>query len=727
MDTNRLRSLSDAEDEDEHEHEHEHENKRRRNIFVYQGGYSEGLAGSEALTHILIDSYATVICKSVFRNCQRLVEVDFRDGAELKSIRERAFESCTALEKVSVPSTVTEVGKRAFACCLSLHQVEFPKFGLFCIGEEAFLECSSLEFFPVPSTVAFIKARAFQKCTDLVKVDFEEERDGMNKTLLSLSCIGEEAFDECHSLREFCLSSNVMSLGKAAFRCCESLQNADLSKTKLSVIDEITFLACRTLELVRMPSTLEKILFGAFDQCEILGMVTLNEGLKVIGDGAFAGCEALTKVSTPATLEVVGKDAFSGCYALTDVPLSEKVMSIGEAAFWSCRKLTTKMSIPSAVPSIDKETFWNCSLLAELKLAIGLQRIEDDALQCCTSLIAVSLPVTMQRIGSCSFAGCISLLVVEMSKRCSESMEWGESAFWGCDSLVNISVSSAEGTGTIGSIPNSTFNRCWNLLPARHTHFESDPEHPLYEDADGCFDDGHREKDQLFDNLAQSLQNRYSNLPVHEACYHDSDTKVDELVQKIRDTRASAEKEELFDRFGFTPFHVFATSANLRADVLEVLLNYYPIQLLWRKDRQNNTMMDYLLLDQRCVKSIPRIKVVLKPIMAYLSSLGLENKWKLKACREIVSEDDWEGGYCDRYQAMSELRKVVNFCTRIEGSSILELALWKRMSECRSTEDNQKSTARVKCGANMVIPNVMAYVSNEEPVERDPFREVDPW
>ncbi|CAJ1948383.1 unnamed protein product [Cylindrotheca closterium] len=694
MNDDRLRSLSDTSDEDESENQTENENKRRRCVFIYVGRNSEKLKqGNDTVTqHMVIDSCVSVIGKSAFQDCQRLVEVIAMDG--LTSICESAFESCTALKKILVPDTVVEVGNRAFALCSALRDVEFPKFGsLSCIGEEAFLQCSSLQFFPVPSSVAFIKARAFQQCTELAKVLFEEELDGMNKSLLI--CIGDGAFEECESLGEVCLSANVMLLGKRAFTGCRSLQDADLSKTKLTVIEEMTFSHCRWLQTAKMPPTLGKILSDGFASCRHLSELVLNEGLKVIGQHAFCDCDSLIKFPTPSTLEVIGQDAFSGCGELKDIPVSQNLKSLGGSAFYQCHKLSTKMSIPAAA-SIEGGTFFNCYSLVELQLAIGLQRIEDDALRNCTGLMGVSLPMTVKKIGSSSFSGCISLLVVEMSKHCSEWMEWGDHAFFGCDSLMNISIRSSEGSGT---------------------------KNPLYANNknEGDFFDGCEEKDQLFDNVAESLLNRYSNLPVHEACYHDSETMGDELTQKILDLQASGEKEELVDRFGLTPFHVFATSANLREDLLTVLLDHYPIELLFQKDKQNNTMMDYLLIDQRCTKSIPLIKMILNRIKAYLSSVGLEKKWEMKRCHKILSEDGWADSYFDRLAAMQELREVVEYVTRIEVTSILELALWKRMSQCHSV----KSVGRVKCGANVVIPNVMAYGSTEGPVERDPFREPD--
>ena len=68
--------------------------------------------------------------------------------------------------------------------------------------------------------------------------------------------------------------------------------------------------------------------------------------------------------------------------------------------------------------------------------------------------------------------------------------------------------------------------------------------------------------------------------------------------------------DKLKDTFDMTPFHIVATSSNLRADILECLLDCYPTDVLWKEDSQENTMMEYLLKNKSS-KAIHLMRMVI--------------------------------------------------------------------------------------------------------------------
>jgi len=142
------------------------------------------------LESIRLPSTVSDVGERAFHNCCELREVKLNKG--LLTIAERAFSGCSSLESIALPSTVSDIGKHAFSYCSSLKEVKLKE-GLLAIGEGAFQCCSSLESIALPSTVSDVGEHAFVFCTSLREVVLSE----------GLKTIGEEAFDGCSSLESF--------------------------------------------------------------------------------------------------------------------------------------------------------------------------------------------------------------------------------------------------------------------------------------------------------------------------------------------------------------------------------------------------------------------------------------------------------------------------------------------------------------------------------------------
>ena len=66
------------------------------------------------------------------------------------------------------------------------------------------------------------------------------------------------------------------------------------------------------LESVKLPSTLKRIEYGAFEYCERLRKVQLPNGLEHIGDSCFWH-SGLEEIVFPSSVKVVGMCAFQEC------------------------------------------------------------------------------------------------------------------------------------------------------------------------------------------------------------------------------------------------------------------------------------------------------------------------------------------------------------------------------------------------------------------------------
>lgn len=168
--------------------------------------------------------------------------------------------SLTSITSVSIPSTVTSIGNRAFENCRELSFITILG-NLTSIGGGAFYGCSSLTSISLPSSV---------------------------------SSIGEYAFAGCSCLTNISIPNNVTSIGEYAFYNCSGLQSITLSD-KLVSVEMGTFSNCTSLISVSIPDKVSSIADNAFNGCSNLTTVTLGYYLSSIAS-SFHNCNKLSNV-----------------------------------------------------------------------------------------------------------------------------------------------------------------------------------------------------------------------------------------------------------------------------------------------------------------------------------------------------------------------------------------------------------------------------------------------
>ena len=123
-----------------------------------------------------IDDYA------FFENTE-IESVTFEDDSLLEKIGTDAFNGCTGLVDITIPSSVSEIAFGAFQNCTNLKTVTLSG-GLSSIANQTFYNCSSLERIVIPDGVVSLGNRCFSGCTSLVDIEIPD----------SVTDISEKAF-----------------------------------------------------------------------------------------------------------------------------------------------------------------------------------------------------------------------------------------------------------------------------------------------------------------------------------------------------------------------------------------------------------------------------------------------------------------------------------------------------------------------------------------------------
>ncbi|AEM22993.1 hypothetical protein Bint_2387 [Brachyspira intermedia PWS/A] len=156
--------------------------------------------------------------------------------------------------------------------------------------------------------------------TELADNVFNGNRN-LNKITLpnTITTIGGYAFRDCSSLREINFPSSITQIKGGAFQSCLSLHTADLSQTKLTVLEPYLFNDCSSLIKAVIPETVVDIKNNSFGDCSALKEINLPSKLIRMYPESFVGCKSLEKISLPSTLIYMYGYTFGECASLKDV------------------------------------------------------------------------------------------------------------------------------------------------------------------------------------------------------------------------------------------------------------------------------------------------------------------------------------------------------------------------------------------------------------------------
>lgn len=361
-----------------------------------------GYTGNQ--TTIIIPNDVTEIGEAAFRGDMQITRIGV--PASVQKIGDSAFEpivqeDASSWMKTGIgkefsfedteahPSQLREIGKRAFAEGGATGIIVLPE-GLTTLGEEAFDSCLALDGVTLPDSLREIPARCFQ----MTMIGYAEMSD-------NVTSIGDDAFAGDLFLTQVKLThtaegaatnglpSKLEHLGKSCFSGtylgAEGVSDIVIP-AGVKDIPEGLFSGDRYITSVTLGDGVESIGYSAFGGMMSLTSFTMPDSVTSMGGNVFQDCEYLKDVTISRNLGVDQlKSNFSWCFSL------ERVNVPDDAVNYTAKDgvvYTKDLSELVYVPTAKK---------GSLVIPEGVKKIDGNAFES-TSLDGVTFPNSLQEI-----------------------------------------------------------------------------------------------------------------------------------------------------------------------------------------------------------------------------------------------------------------------------------------------------------------------------------------
>lgn len=415
---------------------------------------------------VSLPSSVTAIGKYAFVGCQWLSSIDLEG---LLQIGEYAFSGCSSLASINLES-VTSIGNYAFSGCSALTSISLREGGVG-LGNYAFQNCTGLTSLVLPNGTGLGgKAGVFRGCSGLVSVVLPTPTGdyySQNSIGVMQWSSSDGVFGDCTSLLDIVIPEGIKYIFGYSFSGCSSLKNISLPSTLKNIYD-YAFYGCTgiTSDIV-IPGSVSTISKYAFANCNVEGNIILGEGVTTIERNAFTGTSA-TKISLPSTIQTlytyvagsVGVKAMDyGAFVDTQIETYEVYSStLGE----TFRKgfTTTTYAWMNNLNGIQSEQVTTAAKNIIVKKSDLTYTLPDNAFYELKGIESVTLPNGLTSIGSHAFSGLYSSGLTHLTSITLPTTlkTIGAGAFLGCSGLTSITIPSG-----VTSIGNNAFKYCSGL------------------------------------------------------------------------------------------------------------------------------------------------------------------------------------------------------------------------------------------------------------------------
>ena len=438
------------------------------------------------------------------------------DGLPVTTIAEGAFQSCTTLTQVTLPSSLTTIGANAFAGCSAL-PILYLSDSVTSVGAGAFRGCTNLVLVLAGTGSAWssYKDASTPVYTNISAANYGVLENGIHYILgtsaatvvryaftntnivnipttissKSVTEIGKYAFYQASTIKQLSIPSTVTKLGDLAFAECTALEKLTYNAP---AVQDLTASAgvMRNIGVsapfgvsVRIGSNVTALPAYLFYECSGITSVTMGENVQTLGKYLFYGCAGLSSISLGSKITALPDYLFYGCESLQTISYSNDVTSLGRYLFYGCERLSA-FTIGSKITTLPEYAFYGCKSLTTLTLDKTITTIGDHALDGCTGLTSLLYNIPSISLGSAAephifdgigmtatngltvtigddvttlpahlFEGCTGITGLVIGKNVTSL---GDGVFAGCTDLVSLQYN-ATNASCSSNVNNNVF------------------------------------------------------------------------------------------------------------------------------------------------------------------------------------------------------------------------------------------------------------------------------
>ena len=438
-------------------------------LFYGKKLYNDGTL----VVNLTIPNTITQIKDYTFYNLTSLEVLSLNN---VTSIGVSAFNGCTGLNMVNVPTTLTTIGNEAFANCKNSYgvyisditawcniafasatsnplfcghnlflnniqqtSIELP--GISTIKKYSFAGCgaSSIIF---PDTITKIEEGAFNNCKNITILDLKN----------NLTTIEANAFSGDSALTTVNIPSSVTQIKNGAFSDCSSLNRVNI--TDINKWVAISFengtanplncahnLYLNNAQITDIPALtatqIKQYVFYGLG----LTSITIPDGITSIGKYCFASNNNLRDVHIPTSLITFGVGAFKDDTNIQNVYISDMSAWCSSAFGYETDNIYSNISTqPHSNPLFyGGSLYLNNTKVQDLTIPAGITQIKDFVFVGCSSLQSVVIPSSLTSINRGAFSGCSSLQTVSVSDSLTSI---ARDAFNYCTHITKVNITS---------------------------------------------------------------------------------------------------------------------------------------------------------------------------------------------------------------------------------------------------------------------------------------------